>query len=157
MWEILGMKEGERAYVTATNAGSKLASADYHGAELLVVRSRCVGMVGLKGIVVRDTKFTFQIITRQDQLKSKLLLWIFNIDLKCLPFSAIPKSHTIFQFVIPQRDTPLDPMGDGGSRAVGDLGKEEPNLVLELHGSQFESRPTDRATKKFKQKNIIDL
>ena len=151
------MKEGERAYVTAINAGSKLASADYHGAELLVVHSRCVVMVGLKGIVVRDTKFTFQIITRQDQLKSKLLIWTPNLGLKCLPFSAIPKSHTIFQFVIPQRDAPIDPTGDGGSRLVGDVCKEESNLVLELHGSQFESRATDRATKKFKQKNMIDL
>ena len=71
MWEILGMKEGERAFVTANSAGSKLATADYHGAELRVVRSRCMGMVGLQGIVIRDTKFTFQIITKQNQLKSE--------------------------------------------------------------------------------------
>ena len=70
MSEILGLKEGEPAFVTANSAGSKLASADYHGAKILVVRSRCVGMVGLTGIVVRDTKFTFQIITEQNALKS---------------------------------------------------------------------------------------
>ena len=73
MWEILGMKEGEQAFVTANNSGSKLASADYHGAELMVVRSRCVNMVGLTGIVVRDTKFTFQIITKGNELKS---MWL---------------------------------------------------------------------------------
>ena len=73
MWEILGMREGEKAYVTAQSAGSKLASADYHGAEVTVVRGRCVGMVGLAGIVVRDTKFTFQIITKKNELKSKEL------------------------------------------------------------------------------------
>ena len=67
------MKEGEQAVVTANSAGSKLASADYHGAELTVVRSRGVGMVGLAGIVVRDTKFTFQIITKSNELKSKWL------------------------------------------------------------------------------------
>lgn len=71
MWEILGMRKDERAFVTANSAGSKLASADYHGAEITVVRSRCVGMVGLAGIVVRDTKFTFQIITKKNELKSK--------------------------------------------------------------------------------------
>ena len=71
MWEILGMREGEKAYVTAQSAGSRLASADYHGAEVTVVRGRCVGMVGLTGIVVRDTKFTFQIITKKNELKSK--------------------------------------------------------------------------------------
>ena len=79
MWEILGMKESEQAYVTANSAGSKLVSADYHGAELLVVRSRCVGMVGLQGIVVRDTKFTFQLITKQDQLKSELQRCAFDM------------------------------------------------------------------------------
>ena len=70
MWEILGLKEGQRNYVTAQSAGSKLASADYHGSEMIVVRSRCVGMVGLAGIVVRDTKFTFQVITKKNELKS---------------------------------------------------------------------------------------
>ena len=73
MWEILGMKAGgEKVFVSANGAGSVLASADYHGAEVTVVRSRCVGMVGLAGIVVRDTKFTFQIITKKNQLKSKV-------------------------------------------------------------------------------------
>jgi len=71
MWEILGMKEGEKSFVTAQSAGSKLGSADYHGADIRVVRSRCVGMVGLAGIVVRDTKFTFQIITQKNELKSE--------------------------------------------------------------------------------------
>ena len=32
-----------------------------------------------------------------------------------------------------------------------------PNLVFELHGSQFEHRATDRATKKFKQKHLSYL
>ena len=71
MWEILGMKMDERAFVTGNGAGAKLASADYHGAEITVVRSRCMGMVGLAGIVVRDTKFTFQIMTKKNELKSE--------------------------------------------------------------------------------------
>lgn len=82
MWEILGLhsereggeKGGRVVNVTAQGAGKILASADYHGAEVMVVRSRCVGMVGLAGIVVRDTKFTFQIITKGDVLKSKCLV-----------------------------------------------------------------------------------
>lgn len=71
MWEILGIKEGARTYMTAQSVGSKLASADYHGAELTVVRSKCTGLVGMAGIVVRDTKFTFQIITKRNELKSQ--------------------------------------------------------------------------------------
>lgn len=72
MWEILGMKMDEKAFVTGNSAGNLLASADYHGAEITVVRSRCMGMVGLAGIVVRDTKFRFQIITKKNELKSKI-------------------------------------------------------------------------------------
>ena len=71
MREILGLEEGQSGFVTAQNKGSILASADYHGTEITVVRSRCVSLVGSQGIVVRDTKFTFQIITQRDELKSK--------------------------------------------------------------------------------------
>ena len=73
MGEILGITENEKAFVTAQSSGSKLATADYHGAEVIVVRTRCVSMVGLTGIVVRDTKFTFQIITKKNELKSKCM------------------------------------------------------------------------------------
>lgn len=79
MWEILGMNEGKAAYVTGQTTGSKLASADYHGAEITVVRSPCTGLVGLAGIVVRDTKFTFQIITKKNQLKSMIFLATDNM------------------------------------------------------------------------------
>lgn len=77
MWEVLGMggkvgdEGGRGCFVTGASVGGKIASADFHGAEVRVVRSRCVGMVGLEGIVVRDTKFTFQVVTRGDELKSK--------------------------------------------------------------------------------------
>ena len=72
MWEILGLKEGEKSYLTAQSVGSKLASADFHGAELEVVRSKCVGRVGCRGIVVKDTKYTFEVITKKDVLISPL-------------------------------------------------------------------------------------
>ena len=71
MQEILGVEEGRPAYVTAQSKGSILASADYHGAEMMVVRARCASLVGLHGIVVKDTKFTFQIITNKNELKSE--------------------------------------------------------------------------------------
>lgn len=59
------------ASVTAQSHGSRLASADFHGAEIEVVRSRCASRVGMKGIVVRDSKFTFVIVTEKDETKSK--------------------------------------------------------------------------------------
>lgn len=57
--------------VNQATHGSKLTSADYHGAKMEVVRSRCVGRVGTKGIVVRDSKFAFVLINEKDQLKSR--------------------------------------------------------------------------------------
>lgn len=63
-----------RCSLTPSSHGAKLVSADYHGAEVEVVRSRSSGRVGLKGIVVRDTKFTFVIVTAKDEVKSKWYL-----------------------------------------------------------------------------------
>lgn len=63
----------------------------------------------------------------------------------------------MFQFVIPQRGRTLDAKDHAGTGSPEVVVKEESNLVFELHGSQFESRATDRATKKFKQKNFSDL
>ena len=83
MREILELGEGKWNYVNATGAGPVLVSADYHGALLEVVRSRCGSRVGLKGIVVKDTKFTFEIVTAKDELK------------------IMPKEHTVFRFEVP--------------------------------------------------------
>lgn len=84
MHEVLGLKTGRpNALVTPLGHGSMLASADFHGAELEVVRSRCVSRVGVKGIVVRDSKFTFVLVTPRDEVKSQCLL--SPLFLNCLP------------------------------------------------------------------------
>lgn len=89
MREILGLPSSANAegkgkvYVTPASAGQMIASADMHGAKLKVVRSRCVSRVGVEGIVVRDTRFTFEVVTRGNVVKS------------------LPKEHTIFAFEIP--------------------------------------------------------
>ena len=71
MWEILCMDAESSTFVTPQNKGSIMASADYHGALISVVRSRCASLVGLTGIVVRDSKFTLQIITKENESKSE--------------------------------------------------------------------------------------
>ncbi|KAF2494084.1 RNase P/MRP, p29 subunit [Lophium mytilinum] len=102
--EVLGLgnpvgEQGRGAvkYVTPAGAGPMVASADLHGAAVAVVRSRCVSRVGLEGIVVRDTKFVFEIVTRGDVVKT------------------VPKEHTVFRVEVPlleqegeqQRQRPL--------------------------------------------------
>ncbi|KAF3941758.1 hypothetical protein ABW19_dt0201874 [Dactylella cylindrospora] len=64
-------------------AAAKLCAADFHGCELEVVRNRCPSRVGIKGIVIKDTKMTFAIITKEDQVKH------------------VPKEHSVFRFEIP--------------------------------------------------------
>ncbi|XP_057198316.1 ribonuclease P protein subunit p29 [Triplophysa rosa] len=47
----------------------KLLKADFHGAVLTVVRSKCPSYVGLTGILVQELKHIFKIITKEDKLK----------------------------------------------------------------------------------------
>lgn len=64
------------------------------------------------------------------------------------PCIAIPKEHTVFRFTIPLPGSKSD------SESMEDTPKDKKELVFELHGSQFENRPVDRANKKFKWRNI---
>lgn len=130
--EILGISEG-RFRTASTGTVSTLVSADFHGAELEVVRSRCVSRVGTKGIVVKDTKFTFDIITKENVLKT------------------LPKEHTVFRFEVPRQ--PLEQL----EAIQPSQGQEDKSLVFELHGEQFQHRAVDRANKKFKPHFLPDL
>ncbi|KAF1823994.1 RNase P/MRP, p29 subunit [Dissoconium aciculare CBS 342.82] len=119
MREVLGISE-QRSFVDPVGAGPMLTSADYHGAMLEVVRSRCVSRVGLQGIVVKDNKFSFELITRKNELKT------------------VPKEHTVFRFEVPFE------VKEGMEQTSRDP------LSFEIYGSQFEARAPDRATKKFR-------
>ena len=126
---------------------AKLCSADYHGAEIEVVRSRCVSRVGVRGIVVKDGKFVFEVVSRDDRVK------------------IVPKEHTVFRVQIP-RPGKVDEGKGGGDRqgqegmdGVGKKVEEEGkrDLVFELHGDQFIYRAADRANRKFKTHFLPDL
>ncbi|XP_069581846.1 ribonuclease P protein subunit p29 [Brachyistius frenatus] len=47
----------------------KLMKADFHGAIITVVRSKCPSYVGTTGILVQEFKHVFKIITKEDRLK----------------------------------------------------------------------------------------
>ncbi|PYH89885.1 putative ribonuclease P complex subunit Pop4 [Aspergillus ellipticus CBS 707.79] len=136
-----GNGDGNGPVVTATGQGSKLVSADFHGAEVEVVRSRCAGRVGIRGIVVRDSKFAFVVVVRGGGVKT------------------IPKEQTIFRFYVPlpgseaEREEAKGKEG-GETASTGETGEKPKELVFELHGSQFQNRPVDRANKKFKWRNV---
>ena len=70
-----GGDEGRKGvYVTAMGVGSKLAGMDFHGAELEVVRCGCVGRVGCRGIVVRETRGVFVVVTRRNRVIGEYFL-----------------------------------------------------------------------------------
>ncbi|KIH92311.1 ribonuclease p complex subunit [Sporothrix brasiliensis 5110] len=119
------------------SAAAKLTAADFHGALVEVTRSACVGRVGTRGIVLRDTRFVFEIVTAANEVK------------------MVPKDGSFFRVEIPIEEE------DGGGKAVD--GSTEPataapapaahtpTLVIEILGSQFMHRAADRAGRKFKQ------
>ena len=55
-----------------SEAEGKLLKADYHGAMVTVSASKCPSLIGQTGIVVMETKNTFQIIRKDDKLRSML-------------------------------------------------------------------------------------
>lgn len=58
-------------YLMTIVFSSLIHKSDFHGAIIKVVRSKCSTMVGHKGIVILDTKGTFNIIGKDNVLKSK--------------------------------------------------------------------------------------
>jgi ribonuclease P protein subunit POP4 len=129
--DVLGVQRSDGSVQTVTKdyAGSTLTNADLHGAMLEVVRCRSVGRVGIKGIVAKETKGTFEIITKNNQLKGMIRKFV---EIRKLIVIAVPKEFTTFRLEIPL--------------------EHEDNLVFEILGDQFVARPAERATKKFKIK-----
>ncbi|KAN0133351.1 Rof/RNase P-like protein [Lactarius tabidus] len=136
MTELLGLGTGTgtgRKTPTLTPAAAagmhaKLVKADFHGSIVTVRRSKNAALVGLSGIVVQETENTFKIVTRVDKLK------------------VLPKQGSVFVFAVPAGTT-----GDGMTVHDG------PHVEFELYGNQFCFRAADRAGRKFKHKESIEL
>ncbi|CAN8101882.1 unnamed protein product [Discula destructiva] len=125
---------GNEVYTGGQGAAAKLTAADFHGAEVEVVRSGCVGRVGIKGIVIKDTQFVFEIITPKNTVKT------------------VPKEGTIFRVEVPPPapPSPAQAPEDGHQIAV-EKQTQAKSLVFEILGDQFSVRPAERASRKFKQ------
>lgn len=116
-------------------AAAKLSSADFHGAKVEVVRSKCPSRVGIHGIVIKDSKFVFEVITKGNKVKT------------------VPKEGTLFRVEIPVESEKIKESGTAEGAAQDDV----PKMVVELHGDQFQIRSVDRSTKKFKEHFLEDL
>lgn len=157
---------------SANGAGALMASADYHGMEIEVVRCVDQGRVGMKGIVVRETRSTFTIVMDEKEdkkVKAKWMAKASNVDENgevTKPkkpknkVRMILKKGSVFRVVIrlpsaKEGSTPGETVKDS-TEEEGEV-QNERRLVLELHGDQLEIRPIERAVKKFKWKVMYYL
>jgi len=100
----------------------------------------------VKGIVVRDSKGLFVVVTKGDKVKS------------------LPKEGTVFRVRVPRPKWEEAVNGEGGEKVEEvDEKKQEKgrgntrDVIFELHGNQFQYRATDRANRKFKTHFLPDL
>lgn len=155
--------------VTGTSGAGLIASADFHGMEVEIVRCVDVGRVGLRGIVVRETRSTVTVVCdeKEDTKKTKRQAkWrgkgetpkddqdkVRMIMKKGTVFRVVidlPMEEDKEQSLLDEEDVQMKEDQDD-TRKV-DVAKREPKrqLVFELHGDQLEIRPIERAVKKFK-------
>ncbi|KAI0646959.1 RNase P/MRP, p29 subunit [Trametes meyenii] len=126
------------AMPSAAGIHAKLIKADFHGAIVTVRQSKNPCLVGLSGIVVHETENAFKVITRKDQLK------------------LIPKSNSVFVFAVPLYATAaLSPLSWSPSPCPTVL--DLPHIEFELYGNHFCFRSAERAGRKFKHKETIEL
>ncbi|KAH9972394.1 Rof/RNase P-like protein [Russula compacta] len=154
---VLGDAAAAAAAAMPQAAGmhAKLVKADFHGSIMTVRRSRNAALVGASGIVVQETENTFKVVTRKDKLK------------------VLPKQGSVFAFAVPLYGT--EPSAAAAAAASGAFGTNSgtkscndggevartvldgPHIEFELYGNQFCFRATDRAGRKFKHKETIEL
>lgn len=127
MHEILG---GD-VYVGGANAAAKLASAEFHGANVEVVRSKCPSRVGIIGIVLRDRKFVMEIVTKKRGVK------------------VVPKEGTMFRFTL---DVPSTTDTDAKEDST-----PSNSFIFDLLGDQMMVKSADRANRKFKTHFLKDI
>ncbi|KAJ1326839.1 ribonuclease P protein subunit POP4 [Microdochium nivale] len=161
---------GSELFTGGQAAAARLASADIHGARVRVSRSSCPSRVGIEGIVVRDSRYAVQIVTRKNTVK------------------LVPKEGTMFRVEVPARAAATtttaelvaiphhaqgddDPTHDVTSRQGTEISqrseeKGEPAtnseqggrvFVFEILGDQFQTRSADRANRKFRAHFLENL
>ncbi|KAJ6626029.1 Rof/RNase P-like protein [Mycena sp. CBHHK59/15] len=123
----------------------KLLKADFHGSIMTVHQTKNISILGISGIVIHETERTFKVVTKENKLK------------------VLPKHNSIFTFAVPVYSTL--PASHDASTPLPILGAAEalltvldsPHIRFELHGNQFCFRSADRAGRKFKAKETIEL
>ncbi|KAJ7703943.1 Rof/RNase P-like protein [Mycena rosella] len=123
----------------------KLLKADFNGSMMTVHQSKNIAILGISGIVIQETEGTFKVVTKENKVK------------------VLPKQNSIFTFAVPVYSTlpathnataplPIPEPGDSLHTVL-----DAAHVRIELHGNQFCFRSADRAGRKFKAKESIEL
>ncbi|KZT40475.1 RNase P/MRP, p29 subunit [Sistotremastrum suecicum HHB10207 ss-3] len=124
---------------------SKMTKADFHGAIVTVREAKNPCLLGCSGIIIHETENTFKVVTPKNSVK------------------VIPKANSIFVMHIPlysvlQPETSTeDPSSQHPIPVAMPSLCADPMIEFELYGNQFCFRSADRATRKFKAKETIEL
>jgi ribonuclease P protein subunit POP4 len=113
------------------SAGAKLLKADYHGARVTVVQSSCPSHVFATGIVIKETRNTFDIGKGTGRVVT------------------IPKRATVFEFET-QIPATSEETGTGNSEVRS-------TVKWQVFGEHFGYRAAERVSKKFKGRSTIDF
>ncbi|KAK0228657.1 RNase P/MRP p29 subunit [Armillaria fumosa] len=153
MSELLGLNQRSTSSGVPTmkdmpSTGSmhaKLLKADLNGSLISVRRSKNPCLLGLSGIVIHESENAFKVVTKEDQVK------------------LIPKANAVFVFAVPLFST-LPSIHDASMPLLIPSAEESKDTVLnqpyiefELYGNQFRFRSADRAGRKFKHKETVEL
>ncbi|KAF6746934.1 Rof/RNase P-like protein [Ephemerocybe angulata] len=166
MSELLGLPSPPAGTVRTDSLGSgvpssasmhpKLLKADFHGAVITVKDSKNNSLVGKSGILIHETENAFKLVTPENQVK------------------MIPKENSIFAFAVPVYSTLPPSFSPGTPYPLPSIDTQDvapspfipssnqtvlevPHLLFDLYGNQFRFRSSERAGRKFKHKETIEL
>ncbi|EPQ53887.1 RNase P subunit p29-like protein [Gloeophyllum trabeum ATCC 11539] len=134
-------RSNARSTPNVSNMHAKLVKADFHGSLITVGQAKNPALIGLSGIVILETENAFRVITQRNQVK------------------LLPKRNSIFKLFVPLHST-LPTTGQPLSSSTLTIAQtvlDIPHLEFELYGNQFCFRSSERAARKFKAKESIEL
>lgn len=123
-----------RPWCRRANLENALLRADYHGAYLRIVQTKCPSLIGKCGIVVQETLNTFVMM----QCDSKPLGTVTRPHCLMSSFASlvVPKAGCVFECALAGVGTPLR---------------------WQLFGDQLRQHSGLRSSKKFKSRNTVSM
>lgn len=147
MLQISG-QEGRQTIGVASSSQTAfqnaIVKADFVGAPIRVVRAKNPSLVGIEGLVAKETESTFVVAQQSPPLPS-------STPHKLNLIKTVPKSDTVFTVQVTL------PTLDGHSTSDQSLISAPSALQFSLHGNQLRNTLPTRATKKFKARKTIEL